>query len=395
MITDQATELIHFPGGHLGGLAPGFDPSVTFPADEQGVDREYIYGRTCHPTGDACAEALAALEGAESCLLTNSGMAAISTVLLALLATGDHVIAPNTMYQPTRCLLGKLLSRFGVSVTFVDGRSAEAYADAITPKTKLAWIESPANPTLFLTDIVAISTWAKQNGIRTVADNTFSTPLCSQPLALGVDVVVHSATKYLAGHGDLLAGAILNSRHMKAQILPWLDHLGSGLDAHGAWLLRRGLSTFHLRFCRHQESALAIASGLKKVKGISAVMYPGLSDFPQRALFQKQMLGAGGVLSFILKGGEAQAHRFLPCLRLCSVARSLGEPSTLVAHPWSMHYSALASDEKIEVGIDPGLIRVAVGLENPEAILGDLRQAVLSSLDAPLKKRAVRLGCPC
>ncbi|HWD40691.1 MAG TPA: aminotransferase class I/II-fold pyridoxal phosphate-dependent enzyme [Fimbriimonas sp.] len=377
--TDEATGLIHHPSGNLGGLAPGFDPSVTFPADEKGCDQEYIYGRTCHPTGDACAEALASLEGAEWCLLTNSGMAAISTVLLALLRSGDHVIAPNVMYQPTRCLLGKLLTNLGVSVSFVDARDPEAYFRALTPATRVAWLETPANPTLDLTDIAAVCGWAKANGVLTVADNTFSTPLGSRPISFGCDVVVHSATKYLAGHGDLLAGAILTSRALKSRILPWLDHLGSALHAHGAWLLRRGLSTFHLRYRRHQENALAVALDLQNVASVRSVLYPGLPGFPQRELFERQMQGAGGVLSFVLEGGEEQARNFLPNLRLCAIARSLGEPCTLIAHPWSMHYNALSDEEKQAAGIDPGLIRVAVGLEEPFHIVEDLASAISRS----------------
>lgn len=375
-LSDCSTQLIHSPESAIHGLAPGFDPSVTFPADEFGEDREYIYGRTCHPTGDACAEALAALEGAECCLLTNSGMAAISTTMLAFLRTGDHVIAPNTMYQPTRTLLGQLLSRLGIAVTFVDATRTECYEEALTPATKLAWVESPANPTLALTDFAAVASWAHDNGVLTVADNTFSTPLASKPLTHGIDIVVHSATKYLAGHGDLLAGAILTSRMLKNQVLPWLDHLGSGLDAHGAWLLRRGLSTYSLRFKRHQENAQFVAERLKGIVGVSEVLYPGLSDFRQRLLFEKQMAGGGGVLSIILGGGDPQAHRFLSALRLCKIARSLGEPCTLIAHPGSMHYRALSSAEKLDGGIDPGLIRIAVGLEDPTDVSDDLQQAI-------------------
>jgi len=227
--------------------------------------------------------------------------------------------------------------------------------------------------------MLAVGEWATNNGIITVADNTFSTPLGSRPLAMGVDVVVHSATKYLAGHGDLLAGAILTSRKIKNQILPWLDHLGSALHAHGAWLLRRGLSTFHLRFQRHQENALAVASGLGGVAAVGSVLYPGLPDFPQRDLFVRQMHGGGGVLSFILTGGDEQARTFLPNLKLCAIARSLGEPCTLIAHPWSMHYRALSDIEKTAAGIDPGLIRVAVGLEEPRAIIDDLTSAIARS----------------
>jgi methionine-gamma-lyase len=362
--------------GFYGGLAPGLDPSVAFRADENGVDKEYIYGRTCHPTGDACADEIAALEGAEKCLLTNSGMAAISTVLLALLNAGDHVIAPNVMYQPTRALLGKLLASLGIRVTFVDARDPINYANAFTPATRLAWIESPANPTLDLTDIRAVSNWAKEKGVITVADNTFSTPLGSRPLDLGVDVVIHSATKYLAGHGDLLAGAILTDTQTKNKILPWLDHLGSALNAHGAWLLRRGLLTLNLRFQRHQANALYVASQLEELESVSEVFYPGLPTFAQRELFESQMKGAGGVVSFVLAGGEDQARAFLPHLRVCAIARSLGEPTTLVAHPWSMHYNALTINEKVTACIPPGLIRVAVGLEDPSTVLADLSQAI-------------------
>jgi methionine-gamma-lyase len=246
----------------------------------------------------------------------------------------------------------------------------------------MAWVESPANPTLALTDFAAVSAWAKVSGIVTVADNTFSTPLGSKPLSHGIDIVVHSATKYLAGHGDLLAGAVLTSRTLKNQVLPWLDHLGSGLDAHGAWLLRRGLSTFPLRFKKHQENALFVAERLQGEEGVETVLYPGLPDFAQRELFERQMLGGGGVVSIVLAEGEGQALKFLSALGLCKIARSLGEPCTLIAHPWSMHYRALSASEKLEGGIDPGLIRIAIGLEDPQDVAGDIQQAVKRSCEA-------------
>ena len=374
-MSDSTTALLHAPGGVFHGLGLGFDPSVTFPADEFGADREYIYGRTCHPTGDSCADVLAALEGAECCLLTNSGMAAISTVLLAFLKVGDHVIAPNVMYQPTRWLLGKLLTQMGILVSFVDATDPANYAAALTPQTRLAWIESPANPTLVLTDFAAVAAWAREHNVLTAADNTFSTPLGSKPISHGVDIVVHSATKYLAGHGDLLAGAILTSKALKNRALPWLDHLGSGLHAHGAWLLRRGLATFPLRFQRHHESAMYVAQELEKSGLVKQVLYPGLRSNPQRALYERQMCGGGGVLSFVLDD-EEQAMRFIRSLKLCAIARSLGEPCTLAAHPWSMHYAALTPEEKLQAGIDPGLIRLALGLEVPYDVLEDIMQAI-------------------
>jgi methionine-gamma-lyase len=319
-------------------------------------------------------------------------MAAISTTLLALLSNGDHVIAPNVMYQPTRWFLGKLLREKGVEVTFVDATKIEAYESAFQTNTKVAWVETPANPTLQLTDLNALGAWAKSRSLISVADNTFSTPMGTRPLTMGIDVVVHSATKYLAGHGDLLAGAIATRREIKDRILPWLDHLGSGLTAHGAWMLRRGISTFPVRFERHQSNATWIAEWLRTHSRVSNLHYPALADNPQRDIYVRQMSGGGGVVSFEIDGGEEAAFEFLRALKICAIARSLGEPRTLVAHPWSMHYAAISPGERQEAGVSASLIRVAVGLENPSDIYCDIEQALDSVSSRGLSEVSVRSG---
>ena len=273
------------------------DPSVAFAiaCDDEGSTAAadaYVYARYAHPTGDACAAALAALEGAGYCLLTTSGMAAISAVLLALLSTGDHLIAPDALYASTRRLLQDFLPAYGITTTFVDVRDPDAFAVARRPETRLVWLESPSNPTLRLTDMARVARWARKEGLVSVSDNTFATPLCSRPLALGVDVVVHSATKYLGGHGDLLAGAILtDSRTAAARIASWVSLLGCGLSAHEAWLLRRGLSTFPLRMARHNHSAGILAAWLEEHPAVRIVHYPGLPSHPQHALARRPMPG--------------------------------------------------------------------------------------------------------
>jgi Cystathionine beta-lyases/cystathionine gamma-synthases len=369
-----------------GGLSLAMDPSVAFALPVGAAipqDARYYYARTAHPTGQACAEVLAALEGAEACLLTNSGMAAISATLLALLRLGDHVIAPCSLYSATRTLLEGHLGQYGVSVTFVDGRNAGAYAAACRPETRVAWVETPSNPLLHLTDFEAVSEWARAAGVLTIADNTFASPVGSRPLEYGIDVVIHSATKYLSGHGDLLAGAILTRRELAERIAPWVTILGSGLCAHGAWQLRRGLATFPLRMGRHCESALRIAQALQENPAIAAVHYPGLPSHPQHDLARRQMPGGcGGVVSFEVDPA-LDAVSVVRNTRLCTPAFSLGEPRTLIAHPETMHYAAFPPEERRAMGITRSLIRLAVGLEDPADILRDIEQAIAAAVSAP------------
>jgi len=359
------------------GLSLAMDPSVAFalPVGQPiPGDNHFFYARTAHPTGRACAAALAALEGAEGCLLANSGMSAISATLLALLRQGDHVIAPRSLYSATRTLLEAHLDQFGVSVTFVDGSDAVSYVSARQPNTRLAWVETPSNPMLLLTDLESVARWARDAGILTVADNTFASPIGSKPLDFGIDVVIHSATKYLAGHGDLLAGAILTRRALIDQIAPWVTILGSGLCANGSWLLRRGLATFPLRMARHNASALTIARALSEHPDVARVHYPGLESHPQYDLARRQMPGGcGGVVSFEVKGDALAVVRNA---RLCTPAFSLGEPRTLIAHPASMHYASFCAEERRAMGVTDSLIRLAVGLEEPGDILADLDRAL-------------------
>lgn len=370
----NATAAIHSGESAIGGsgLALPIDPSVTFavPADGGGP----VYSRLGHPTGDACAAAIAQLEGAESCLLANSGMSAISATLLALLKPGEHVVAPESLYATTHGLLTRQLAQWGIAASFVDHRCVETVETALRPETRLIWLESPSNPLLRLTDLEAVASLARSRGVLTVADNTFSTPLGSRPLELGVDVVVHSATKYLSGHGDLLAGAILTRPELAAPIAGWVGTLGAGLSAQAAYLLRRGLYTLHLRYRRHCESTLAVAHWLETHPRVARVNYPGLDSHPQRELALRQLTGGfGGVLSFEIDG---DARPLLHRTRLATPALSLGEPRTLIAHPATMLYHALCLEERHRLGIHDGLIRIAVGLEEPEDIIADLEQAL-------------------
>lgn len=368
-----STTAIHTGHQAGGGLALALDPSVAFETRDEQAPR---YCRLAHPTGDACAAVLAALEGAEACLLTNSGMSAISATLLSFLKPGDHLIAPQALYAATHRFVTTQLASLGISVTFVDARNTEAYLAAWRPETRVAYLESPSNPLLQLTDLEAVSSWARSEGIVTIADNTFASPIGSHPLQLGVDIVIHSATKYLAGHGDLLAGAILTSEENLERIRPWAAMLGCALSAQGAWLLRRGLYTVGLRFRQHCDGALAVARWLEQQPEVEAVYYPGLRSCPQAELASRQLVGGcGGVLSFELSDGW-EARRFVQATQLATPALSLGEPRTLICHPATMLYQALTPCERAKLGVRDNLVRLAVGLEEPDDIIADLRETL-------------------
>lgn len=370
-----------------GGLSLPIDPSVTFARTPTGNGCGYTYARLAHPTGDACSRILAGLEGAATCLLTSSGMAAISATMFALLQAGEHLVAPLALYGGSKAFIDRHLCRQGVSVSYVDSRSLREIERALTDRTRLIWIESPSNPAMHLTDMPAVAGLARQRGILTAADNTLASPYCSRPLEMGVDVVVHSATKYLAGHGDLLAGAILCREELHERIAPWVQTLGCGLSAEGAWLLRRSLATFPIRMQRHCASAMRIAGWLTTHPSVKAVHYAGLPTHPQHAMARIQMPGGfGGVLSFEL--GDADfACRFLARIRRCANALSLGEPRTLIVRPAGTYYHSCPGPHRDAAGITEGLIRLAVGLEDPEDIIADLSGA-LDGAERELRSQA-------
>jgi methionine-gamma-lyase len=335
-----------------------------------------FYTRYGNPTVGQVEEVLAALEGAESALVTASGMAAVSSTVLTLLQQGAHVVAQTNHYGGILNLLRDLLPKYGVEITQVDQRDPVEFQRALRPNTRLLLLESPSNPVMALTDLRAVAGIAKEHGILTLIDNTFATPLNQRPLEMGIDLVFHSATKYLGGHSDLIAGAVLGSRSLIEKI--WNCHvmLGAVLGPFDGWLLLRGLRTLALRVRQHNENALALAQFLELHPAVKVVHYPGLKSHPQHELARRQMSGFGGMLSVELKGGYDGADKLLTNLRLPSRAASLGGVESLAVHPASnfLHYMSLA--ESARIGIAPGLVRISVGLEASRDLIADFDQAL-------------------
>lgn len=336
-----------------------------------------FYGRFASPNTQQVEATLAALEGGEAALAVASGMAAVSQVLLTFLQAGEHLVAQKTLYPTTYRLMSTFLPRLGISATFVDQTEIDAFAAAIQPNTKLIYTETPANPTLSLTDLTAVADLARAHSLLTVTDNTFATPYNQRPLSLGIDVVLHSATKYLAGHSDVVAGVIVSRQERISRL--WHDFvlLGGVLHPMEAWLLERGLKTFVLRMKQHNENATAVAQYLQTHPAVRTVYYPGLPTHPQHALVQRQMPGGGsGMVCFDLYGGRAAGYNLLQKVKLISLAVSLGGVHSLITHPAST-ISAMQSDAQIAAsGVMPGLVRLSVGLEDAADIIADLAQAL-------------------
>jgi methionine-gamma-lyase len=319
------------------------------------------------------------LEGGEAALVTGSGMGAISLVFLGLLKSGDHVVAQNTHYVGTVKLLTRWLPSLGIETTAVDQTDPRNFEAAVRPNTRLLYVETPVNPTLELTDLSEIAALGRARGIRTCVDNTFATPHNQRPLELGIDLVVHSATKYLAGHSDVTAGAVAGPRETLERLWDALIVYGMTLHPMESWLLSRGLQTFPLRMERHNRNAAEVARFLEGHPGVARVHYPGLASHPQHALAARQMSGFGGMLSFELAGGYEAARDFTRRLRLVKRAVSLGGTKTLAAHAASMVFPHLSPAERAAAGISENLVRLSVGIEESADILEDLDAALRAS----------------
>ncbi len=319
---------------------------------------------------------MADLEGGEKGLAFATGMAAVSTLLLTCLGPGDHVVAGSSLYTATTKLFAEELPRLGVRVDFVDPTDAAAFARAAGPNTRLFYLETPSNPMMHLTDLAVVCGIAKPRGIVTAVDNTFATPCNQQPLALGADLVIHSATKYIGGHSDVLGGCVVSNAAWIERLWYKRTLLGGTLDPFAAWLLLRGVKTMALRVQRQNENALAIARALESHANVVRVLYPGLESHPQHELAKRQMSGFGGMLSFEVAHGRAAGQRVAESTRLALLAVSLGSVETLIEHAASMSHSLLSDDELRTAGIPPGLIRLSVGIEDPQDLIADLGQAL-------------------
>lgn len=342
-----------------------------------GSEEGYIYTRLGNPTIKALEVCVATLEGGSAGLACASGMAAINTIFSALLKDGDHMICSKVVYGSTLGLIKDVLTKFGVETSLVDTSSLNECKKAIKPNTKLIFLETPGNPTLVISDIAATSEIAHQNDILVVVDNTFSTPVIQRPLDLGADIVIHSMTKYLNGHADVVAGIIVVKKsNIFDELRTTLNQIGGIIDPFAAFLVHRGIKTLVLRMERHCENALRVASFLEGHTKVKWVNYPGLKSHPQYPLVQKQMKAGGGMVSFGLKGGFKAGKALLNNVKLCCLAVSLGGVETLIEHPASMTHSHVDEKDREMASITDDLIRLSVGIENSEDIIQDLREAL-------------------
>ncbi|MFE6866395.1 trans-sulfuration enzyme family protein [Kitasatospora sp. NPDC057692] len=343
-----------------------------------GPDKAFLYSRHGNPTVRSLERAVADLEGGSGALAASSGMGAITTVLLALLRSGDHVIAQRRLYGGTFATLADLVERWGVEVTHVSGDDPEEVRAALRPTTRLLHLETVSNPTARVTDLPALIGAAREAGVLSVVDNTFTTPLLCRPIEHGADIVIHSATKYLGGHSDVLAGlAVFADPEVHHRVWHHGVEQGAALDPFAAWLTLRGMQTLGLRMRRHNESALDLAGRLAAHPAVAAVHHPGLPGHPDHERARRLLPdGQGGVFAFDLAGGREAARAFVGAVRLASLAPSLGGVHTLVLHPASTSHRQLSDEELTAAGIGPGTVRLSVGIEHPEDLWADLEQAL-------------------
>lgn len=349
--------------------------------DEQEAVRhsDAFYTRYGNPTHSEAEAAVAALEGAQAALVFSAGMAAISSSILNVVKGGDHVVAQREVYGSAYDFLKNWLPRYGVETTFAGAADTAGLEAAIRPNTRLLYIESPTNPTLRLTDIGAIVALARRRGIVTLIDSTFASPVNQRPLALGVDAVIHSATKYLAGHSDLVCGVVAGSREFIGSLRKLRIMLGGVMDPHAAWLLCRGIKTLAVRVERQNANALSLARFLEQHPAVASVHYPFLESHPQYELARRQMRGGGGVLSFEVKGGAAEARRCAENLDLFALAGSLGSVESLVTLPAMTSHAMLSPEDRAAAGVTDTLVRLAVGIEHAADLEADLSQALAAS----------------
>ncbi|MFU1684056.1 O-succinylhomoserine sulfhydrylase [Phaeobacter piscinae] len=347
---------------------------------ETGPD-EFIYARYGNPTVAMFEERIAALEGAENAFATASGMAAVNGALTSMLKAGDHVVSAKALFGSCLYILENILTRFGVEVTFVDGTDLDAWRAALRPDTKAVFFVSMSNPTLEVIDIAAVAELAHAVGATVVVDNVFSTPVFSNAIEQGADVVIYSATKHIDGQGRVLGGVILGTRDfIRGTVEPYMKHTGGSLSPFNAWTLLKGLETISLRVNAQADSALELAQALSGHPALLRLMYPGLEDHAQHALVQRQLGGKGGtVLSLDLKGGKEAAFRFLNALTIPVISNNLGDAKSIATHPATTTHQRLSEELKDELGITPGLVRFSVGLEDAGDLIADLTQALAAA----------------
>ncbi len=356
--------------------------SFVFDSAAQAADRfsgqepGNIYSRFTNPTVTAFQERLAALEGAEFCVATSSGMSAILACTMGLLSAGDHIIASRSIFGTTVQLFGNILKRFGLDTTFVSLTDVDEWRAAVKPNTKLLFVETPSNPLTEVCDIAALGVIAKQAGAWLAVDNCFCTPMLQRPLELGADIVIHSATKYLDGQGRVLGGAVLGSKTLMEGVYGFLRTAGPTLSAFNAWVILKGLETLKIRMEAHSRNAHELAQWLEAQPQVERVYYPGLASHPQHALAMRQQASGGGILSFDVKGGKDAAWRVVDATRMLSITANLGDTKTTITHPATTTHSRVTPEARAAAGISDGLLRVAVGLESVRDIQNDLARGL-------------------
>ncbi|HXW96961.1 MAG TPA: aminotransferase class V-fold PLP-dependent enzyme, partial [Gemmatimonadales bacterium] len=331
-----------------------------------------IYSRYSNPNTDEFVRKLCLLEGAEDGIATASGMAAVFVSMAALLSSGDHVLASRSLFGSTLQILGKLFPRWGISHSYADLDRPQSFQELIQPTTKLIFVETPSNPGLDLVDLERLGRLARERGVLLVVDNCFTTPYLQQPIRWGADLVVHSATKFIDGQGRTLGGAVLGRAKLIAEARFFARHTGPALSPFNAWVLSKSIETLAVRMDRHCANALALARHFEGHRELESVRYPYLPSHPQHALALKQMSQGGGIVTLVVKGGLARARRFLDSLHLVSHSPNLGDTRSIVTHPTSTTHSKLTEDERLRVGIAPGLVRISVGLERVDDVIHDL-----------------------
>ena len=365
----ETSEAIFLTSGYC------YDDAETVAARFRGDEKGMTYSRLQTPTVAMFEERLRLIEGAEACRAMASGMAAMTAALLSQLRAGDHVVAGRALFGSCRWLVDSLLPKFGVETTVVDGREVEDWKAAVRPNTKLFFMETPANPTLDICDIRAISDIAHDAGAVVVVDNAFATPVLQRPLEFGADIVAYSATKMLDGQGRVLAGAVLGPEEfIEGDLLAFTRNTGPTLSAFNAWVVLKGLETLDLRARRQSENALAVG---KAIEGrVARMLHPGLASHPQHNLAMSQSSGCGPIFSFVLDGGREQAMAFLNALELVDISNNIGDSRSLCCHPWTTTHYGVSEDARIDMGVVEGMLRINIGLEDPRDVIADLDQAL-------------------
>ena len=354
-------------------FASAAEAAARFGGDEPGN----IYSRFTNPTVRAFEDRLAALEGGESCVATASGMAAILATCLGLLKAGDHIVSSRSIFGSTTVLFNKYLARFGIATSYVDLADLEAWAAAIRPNTRLLFLETPSNPLTEMADIRTLAALAHDRGCLLAVDNCFCTPALQRPLALGADLIIHSATKYLDGQGRCLGGAVVgDAQRVGEEVFGVIRTAGPSMSPFNAWVFLKGLETLELRMLAHARAAQALAEWLVEQSTVTRVHYPGLASHPQHALVGSQQRTGGGIVAFEVEGGREAAWRVIDATRLLSITANLGDTKTTITHPASTTHGRLTPQERADAGINEGLIRVAVGLEDLNDIQADLARGL-------------------